>query len=103
MMLLAVSRRCRCARCSFASASSTRSMTCWADCTASFPIALHQPALAPALAGLAPLRILVTMSEPASIAPSGPTLEATLTAWEQQLGGLERQAAAVLRGACQRL
>jgi len=43
------------------------------------------------------------MSEPASIAPSGPTLEATLTAWEQQLGGLERQAAAVLRGACQRL
>jgi hypothetical protein len=39
------------------------------------------------------------MSEPASIAPAGPTLEATLTAWEQQLGGLERQAAAVLRSA----
>jgi hypothetical protein len=39
------------------------------------------------------------MSEPASIAPSGPTLEATLTAWEQQLGGLERQAQAVLRAA----
>jgi len=51
------------------------------------------------LAGLATLRILVTMSEPASIAPSGPTLEATLTAWEQQLGGLERQAQAVLRAA----
>ena len=48
---------------------------------------------------LAPLRILVTMSEPASIAPAGPTLEATLTAWEQQLGGLERQATAVLRAA----
>jgi hypothetical protein len=39
------------------------------------------------------------MSEPAPIAAAGPTLEATLTAWEQQLGGLERQAAAMLRAA----
>jgi len=53
----------------------------------------------PGLAGLATLRILATMSESASTLPSGPTLEATLTAWEQQLGGLERQATAVLRAA----